>query len=656
MTGTTSDSSTGSIELVVRVGFTGHRRLWGPDGSDPDPKEDAALRAHLKAAVRDALNDVIEAARATAASSNGVFDPEPRVELLTGLASGADQVAAEACFEAGCVLVPVSPFSWSEFERDFENDPEGRATLLELLERAPGSGVELAADRERTGTLEERFRQGRDDYASLGGFLLAQSDILLAFLDERRVGGGIGGTAAVVADADLRRLPCWILSPDGDEVRGAGRRRPGLLGSAGAAASPHDLVKETLALPEDHDAHGHASGHTNHHPRDRTDLVEDYLAETLPSSRPWYRRVFAPLFDQLVKRLGGAPSDNDGDLEPLGNFDPGSDLSSETLRAHYEWADRLAGHCNGVHRTTLLSIYVLGFFAVLSAVVGELLEKGHIARCFTAACEALAAGDPAAATNLAHHHPLAYFVSLAEITFLAGILALFYVSRRWRIRAKGTDYRLLAELLRIADALWPLRTRQRPLEPRAQGSDGSVQGTWMYWYAQAIVRHAGPLDRRFDRAYRLECRAALRHYVADQRRFHQIRVHRFHRLETFFEAAVIVLFALAFLGALGHLFHIPGLASYALVMTAGLPALAAAIHGLLTQAEFARLERRYESMQIYLDRVLSEIGRNDAQPDDGGPIQSRDDLVATALEVTSRMVDEVAEWRWLHAVHDARIG
>ncbi|MEL6712877.1 MAG: hypothetical protein AAFP86_03845, partial [Planctomycetota bacterium] len=118
-------------------------------------------------------------------------------------------------------------------------------------------------------------------------------------------------------------------------------------------------------------------------------------------------------------------------------------------------------------------------------------------------------------------------------------------------------------------------------------------------------------------------------------------------LEAAIEKTVYVLFALAVLGCVSHLMHLAAIEPIALVLTAALPALAAALHGIAGHAELARLETRYEAMHEHLLQQRAALVAMERP--------TREDLVELTQELGSRMVDEAAEWRWLHAVHDPKL-
>jgi hypothetical protein len=142
--------------------------------------------------------------------------------------------------------------------------------------------------------------------------------------------------------------------------------------------------------------------------------------------------------------------------------------------------------------------------------------------------------------------------------------------------------------------------------------------------------------------------------------YHRKTAGRYASIEGKLHMTTIVLFALAVYGCLAHAFHwipfVGWFAPWSLIFTAALPALAAALHGIATHAEFPRLERRYVAMAQYLQLLARQMEASTVPVGAStlGPF-SRDQLLGFAGEATTRMIDEVAEWRWLHAVHDVKL-
>jgi hypothetical protein len=159
-----------SVPLVIAV--TGHRDLVA--GEVP------GLRDRVRQLFRVLRDDY----------------PDGCVQVVSGLAAGADQLVAEVALEEDLPLVAVLPMPKILYESDFETK-EARAQLNELYERAterielpPAAGSTLDGIAEPS---EQRARQ----YAQLGVFLSAHCHVLLAIWDGK-ASDELGGTSQVV--------------------------------------------------------------------------------------------------------------------------------------------------------------------------------------------------------------------------------------------------------------------------------------------------------------------------------------------------------------------------------------------------------------------------------------------------------------------------
>lgn len=192
------------------VAVTGHR--------DCDPGNHAEMESSLRAVLDTLVRDM----------------PHTPIYLLSGLASGADQLAAEwalswsksqAPFENGgprLGLVAVLPLPIGEYVRDFENDPSGEARLRKLLDLSQFR-VTVVPDDEFAGDRDAA-------YARLGSFLTEQAQMLIAFWDGGRTLKR-GGTYHVIqkcirtdpgaADLDLEfhRRRHLLVAPTDVDVR-----------------------------------------------------------------------------------------------------------------------------------------------------------------------------------------------------------------------------------------------------------------------------------------------------------------------------------------------------------------------------------------------------------------------------------------------------
>ena len=122
--------------------------------------------------------------------------PDRQVQVVSGLAEGADQLVAEAALEEALPLIAVLPMPKSVYRHDFETDDartrldELYANATECIELPLASGTTLDGIAEKG---EQRARQ----YAQLGVYLCAHCHLLLAIWDGK-ASDELGGTAQVV--------------------------------------------------------------------------------------------------------------------------------------------------------------------------------------------------------------------------------------------------------------------------------------------------------------------------------------------------------------------------------------------------------------------------------------------------------------------------
>ncbi len=193
------------------VGVTGRRHIV----TDALPAVESAARTALRALI-------------AAAGGRAVC-------VATGLAIGADQLAAKLVLEAKAAgatarLVALLPTSGAEYRRDFSTKPGTGATAsaseLDDFERYLAS-ADLVVEIEPTPENVERTKRGEPldrtaQYAALGDFLVERSRLLWAFWSGDASNVKRGGTADVVLRKS-RRVPdggadseavCCVATPE----------------------------------------------------------------------------------------------------------------------------------------------------------------------------------------------------------------------------------------------------------------------------------------------------------------------------------------------------------------------------------------------------------------------------------------------------------
>ena len=174
-----------------------------PVAVTPEPRDPAGLGpflfavgvvGHRDLVVGDTADIRADVARFLAELASRV--PHATIQVVTGLAAGADLVVAEVARELGVSVVAVLPMPWEMYRRDFSGEERQRAERMlaadgvEVAELPPPDDVDMAAA-QSDGAERDRL------YVGLMDHLVARSHLLLALWDGE-VTGLPGGTGDVV--------------------------------------------------------------------------------------------------------------------------------------------------------------------------------------------------------------------------------------------------------------------------------------------------------------------------------------------------------------------------------------------------------------------------------------------------------------------------
>ncbi len=578
--------------LILTIGVTGHRasRLADVD------------MAALAAAVDETLGKIALAA---------VLPGFPvQLRLVTALADGADAIVAECAVARGWQLASVLPFAREAYQADFAA-PESLAAYQRLL-AASHAVFELPGvhhDDESPGAYE---RAGR--------IVLAQSDIVLALWDGRPAQGR-GGTAQIVGEAVAQDIPVIQIDPRGG--RGAVLLWDGL--------TEHDLGQQSVAtVPRGSlDALPGLIGKLLLPPGDR--ISREQIAQLAKPRPP--RAMVAIVYPLLlaitgVQRLAPRhfrPADGKAagalfrecfiPVAPrTGIF--GANLET-VLLPRFVQADTISNETAQLFRSSYVSNFILSAIAVLLTLLSLAL--------------------PISAK------PLLLFLELLTI---ATVLALTTAGNRRGWHGRWLDNRILAESLRCL-AL----SAQIGRLHRAGGGQRSDIPDWVRYYLRLTAQELGLPDAVADRAYLGEVRAGLGNLIDSQiaylageaQRMHRLD-HRLHRLGTalFASTALACIVALAFEAGLTLLHRELSAAAMHVFLvsittvTAGLPALGAAIYGIRMQGEFATVGERARTLLLQLGALRHTIDTDELSFD----------LLQRRIEhLTALLTTDIATWR-----------
>lgn len=573
--------------LALNVGITGHRASNLPAG---------ALDA-LRPIVDKVFRDLREAALRLYAASDDLFSTDPPIlRLHTPLATGADQLAADSARASGYTVRALLPFAPDVYRNDFEEGRE-RDEFSEQLESADAFFA-LPCDRS----------DGDGAYVQVGKAVIAASDILVAIWDGR-MGNGPGGTAHVVELALRAGVPVIHIEI---EMPSAQVMRPRLLdgldmldGNAtplGGPDSYYALLRGTLA-PHTAIERQHVAEFFGEREK-RTNLRIEYpLLLSLLGVKKLPRRSW---------RQSSIVEDVRQDWSNVHGVYP-RDAKWPLARA-YGWANFLAIRYAQLFRSGHVTNYFLSTLAVILALCGLIAPGAKL------------------------------YLVLAEL----GTIALLFYNTQSGTRGdwhrRWLQYRHLAESLRPLIYLKQTGLISTPFRSdivrgpmnREAGAD------WTRWYAAAIWREMdSPRGVTSLATIRSLANDVLSEQVTLQAAYHHVNAERMHKLDhrlhevgNFLMGAVIAACVLYVGGYVLMHSTMKSIAPIFIFITAGFPAVGAAVFGMRGHGEHLLAASRSAKTALALEanaERLKHVGRQET--------------LAAELETTAAiMLADLNEW------------
>ncbi len=264
----------------------------------------------------------------------------------------------------------------------------------------------------------------------------------------------------------------------------------------------------------------------------------------------------------------------------------------QQLWEQFKWSDRLANVAAGYHRDVTWCLYLLSTLAVFSAVAG-VIDLGHFA---------------------------SWVWPVTELIAVVAILSSYGLSARLNLHGKWLFHRFVAEQIRYTRLGLPLLTYQEPLlaplrkvfmNASGQGRVNLVSAeTWLFKrsvVASGLPHFESSSVYQPDKICH-ELRAYVRKVIDDQYSYHKKNYHTLHTLEHRLHGLTQTAFVLTVLAVMGHfVIH----AQWLLIFTAALPALAAAIHGIVTMNEMGRVSQLSKHTCHHLEHLLESLSRLD---------------------------------------------
>lgn len=589
--------------FVVSVGVTGHRaKSLGK-----------AVEEGLAERIGQCL-ELVELAGGRAHQSNERYfsDAAPRFRLISPLADGTDQAAAEAALALGWEVQAILPFDRARYRASLAN--EAARVAFDRLIDASTVVLELPGDGD--GAVE--------DYVMAGRATVAHSDMLIAVWDGEPARGR-GGTADVAAQAIATGTGLIHLRPDADtdaRLIWAAFDPTVVTTAAGEsvarpceAAHLEAMLRAILLPPPD---------------QQERQFLDRYSRERLHAFRA---RIEYPLLLSLfgVRAIGiGDIAESHGQRqieEEWRTFRTGCpeankiDAPIGPLEGAYAFADRLATHFAQTYRSGHIFSFALGGLAVclgLSAFIAPQLKL--------------------------------YF-ALAEMVIAVAIIANAMVGNRREWHRRWLDYRQLAERLRPMRSLKMLGLAS----PEPPGTrTNPVPRRWIDWYGAAIWRAMGAPGGAIDRVCASRLAVAIAdHEVEPQVRYHRRNAHQVetldHRLEiigTAMFAATLLVAGANFVGIVIEADYIERFGDWFNLIEAGFPALGTAIFGIRFQADFGGDALRSLATADTLEEIDSELRKN-------VDLTRAADLAEEAARI---MLSDLDEWRMVNQQRQLEMG
>lgn len=524
--------------LTLDVGITGHRAaVLSPEVTE--------LTAPI---VERVLTELRLAVHRLHAEEQSIFANEgPHLRLHTPLATGADQLAANIARAAGYRVRALLPLSAEEYRHDFEKGAERHEFTRQLH-----TAHEMFAL-----TSEKAEREAA--YVQVGKAVVAASDVLIAVWDGNG-GNGPGGTAHVVDLALGSSVP--VIHIPIDRASGTAGEPRLITGrdildySERSLTSADDwtqLLRDTLLprgdVEREHVAHYYSEEERTTNWRLEYPLLLALLGIKRLPARPWRQNSIA--------------ADMEHDWKDVRGTDPAG--ARDTLALSYGWANFLAIRYAQLFRSGHVTNYLLSALAVNLALFGLIVPGAKI------------------------------LLVVAEL----GVIGLLFLNTRAGTRGdwhrKWLQYRYLAETLRPLIYLKrtgligpPFRSDfvRGPLHRQA-GAD------WTRWYAAAVWRQMDwPTGELTPDSVRDLAEEVVTEQILPQAAYHRVNAERMHKLDhalhqigNFLMGSVI---ASCFLYIMGYFLFkewAVAMTGVFIFLTAGLPAISAAVFGMRGHGE-----------------------------------------------------------------------
>ena len=635
--------SIGGMPLCLRIGVTGHRDIRDKD--------------HVQEQVADAVRWLARELDLAKVSQHSPIS----LQLVTPLAAGADQIAADAVRSlhvAGTTLVVPVPSDEAAYLESIRVDDEAAARKYELLRHEHGT---IAIKLPRTTADDAGFRK-------VGQWVVDHCDLLVAMWDGRPpsapVAGAPPGTAGIVSYAlsHPREIPVIVVPvahkgkngmPEPDlpprqllvRIENANVFRGLWWGICRMRGSEPKGLSPSLAVPSpvlDHQAQdGQAQdGQIGSDQRERE-------ASFQRSIRSWpleadggrvLRRNAVGITVRHLKRFNARQqrktSNAFSDLveaalgTDAGPVPAAARMIDDWASARFTRADALAKRYQWASRLLDYSIYALAAVSVIVAAVRAIWTT------------------PGSAPALA--------LSIVDVSILLAISVIVVGDLRGRLRDEWVCFRAMAEYLRtymFFALIEPRRKASAGEEHRPLTSLGLNEFVGPAWFdrcMQAIWRHRPARQTSWTDADLLPLKGVLHGWIQNQEVYHHRNAENHASLHRRFLIGVASLFIITVLAAFVHIFapHGKQVDNILNFVAIGVPGVAAAINSIGASREHHRHSVRSRAVMhrlshLYLPAIIGA--------------DSLENLRKQADLMGNYILGESTDWYEVMAVHSVDI-
>ena len=655
-------------QIALRIGFAGNRRLSAINQADLQSRVSNIIDA-LGVHLADLHNK-----RSDTRLSGLYSDEKPVLRLTTGLCEGSDDLAANALLDTKShrfdrELGAVIPFSVSDYRQS--RDVDYRPQFDHLFEQCQWlltlDGIYDKPDTDSLNSLEPKARAQRIDlakrrssraYRAQAEFMLRHTDILICAIN-LDVDGKPGGTAETMRAAHALGIPIILINIDPtaysveDEKYYLISANDSIFDSfdyppqdrASLYRQCEKWVKQICASLDDA-----TNESKNIRAHQSLELLKDFFhsASKPPTSTGgrglvarFRERAWEDYERRFKKNEQSIPDD-----KPVECFEPYRKRASELSRFFI-----------GRYRGAFLLNYCAAVMATLLATTGLFILSLKL-----------------------KWYPLLLALALIELLLVSFIIWNTRIANNEQWNHSAIDLRFLTERLRTMFYLPGLFSLRPPDAGTTQLESRSVRQSAVDWLFQAICRSVSPTQLADTKESNTSVPVKLEIdplstlmtvrdiWIAGQRAYHHNTHERHHRMHEILEkwasrfgVAVLIIVVVDIFVLYQKVFESrqdwwTGSTPFLIALTAVLPAVIAAISGLVSQSESQSLSERAASMQSLLGKdnhqariedLIQKIEQSKQNPDTD-PGSWSGDTLRYVEQLATDFSQEVSEWSVLY--------